>query len=84
MALLPSDARAGDRELARPSLDAVGRCARTGNRMAGQCIGHWDYFGTYMVWTRHLVSGVDWRVVRYPPTVPDDPYDEALSDACHY
>lgn len=78
MALLPSDARTSDQELARPSLSAVGRCARTGNRMAGQCIGHWDYFGSYMVWTRHLFDRTDWRVVHYPNCAPDE-----VTDACH-
>jgi len=46
--------------------------------MAGQCAGHWDYYGTYMVWTRHYVGRTAWRVVPYDHCAP-----EVIADARH-
>ena len=41
--------------------------------MSGQCAGHWDYYGTYMVWTRHFHSRtpVRWRLIRYSQIGPE-------------
>lgn len=57
----------------RPSLEAVERCAQTGAPMAGQCAGHWDYYGSYMVWTRHFRARptVRWKLVRYDQVAPE-------------
>jgi hypothetical protein len=41
--------------------------------MAGQCLGHWDFFGSYMVWTRHFTTSprVRYRVLRYDQLAPE-------------
>ena len=58
---------------AAASLNAAPRCAQTGNLRAGQCAGHWDYFGTFMVWTRHtrLAPTVRYRLIRYDQIGPE-------------
>lgn len=55
-------------DLAR-SLSAEGRCARTGGTLV--CIGHWDYYGAYMVWTRHFHAQMRYRVVPYDHPAPE-------------
>jgi len=49
----------------RPSLQARPNCA--------PCVGHWDYFGTYMLWTRHfrVKPFLKWRLVRYDQIAPE-------------
>jgi len=41
--------------------------------MAGQCAGHWDYYGSYMVWTRHTRGApkVRFKVVPYDHCAPE-------------
>lgn len=41
--------------------------------MRGQCAGHWDYFGSYMVWTRHLrvPPNLLYKVVPYEHCAPE-------------
>jgi hypothetical protein len=58
---------------ARPSLDALPRCAQMGAPFRGQCGGHWDYFGTFMVWTRHyrVTPTVRYKVVAYCQLAPE-------------
>jgi hypothetical protein len=37
-------------------------------------MGHWDYFGTYMVWTRHTHLALPhprFKVVRYDQIAPE-------------
>jgi len=58
---------------AQASLSADGRCAQTGGKL--MCAGHWDHYGTYMVWTRHFGQfGLATKLVPYdhpaPETVP--------------
>jgi len=36
-----------------------------------QCAGHWDYFSTYMVWTRHFARRVAWKVIPYTTCAPE-------------
>jgi hypothetical protein len=54
------------------SLAVEGRCKPTGGRYV--CGGHFDYFGSYLVWTRHAARTVVYRVVPYdhpaPETIP--------------
>ena len=65
----PTAPDAPDLVLARESLRALGRCVRTGGIL--QCGGHWDYFSSYMVWTRHFVGRVAYRVVPYTHCAPE-------------
>jgi hypothetical protein len=56
------------------SLEVTGRCNHTGGKLV--CIGHFDYYGDYMVWTRHFGQfGVAYRVIPYdhpaPETIPE-------------
>lgn len=52
------------------SLQATERCRPTGGRLV--CVGHWDYYGQYMIWTRHLLGGlVKYRVVPYDHCAPE-------------
>lgn len=61
----------------RPGLEAAlaaeGRCKHTGGRYV--CGGHFDYFGSYLVWTRHAHRVIVYRVVPYdhpaPEIIPD-------------
>ena len=51
------------------SLAAEGRCKYTGGRYV--CNGHFDYFGSYLVWTRHLPKTVLYRVIPYDCPAPE-------------
>jgi hypothetical protein len=57
----------------RTGLDAAlaveGRCQPTGGRLV--CGGHFDYFGSYLVWTRHAFRAVLYRVVPYDHPAPE-------------
>lgn len=54
------------------ALAVEGRCKPTGGRYV--CGGHFDYFGSYLVWTHHAFRSVLYRVVPYdhpaPETIP--------------
>jgi hypothetical protein len=51
------------------SLHAYGRCQPTGGRLV--CAGHWDHYGTYMVWTRHFRRTTRYKVVPYDHPAPE-------------
>ena len=51
------------------SLQTEGRCKYTGGSRV--CIGHFDYYGTYMVFTRHFPGEMRYKVISY-----DDPWPE--------
>lgn len=51
------------------ALAVEGRCARTGGRLV--CAGHFDYFGSYLVWTRHFIRQTHYRVVPYDHPAPE-------------
>jgi hypothetical protein len=49
---------------------ADGRCRPTGGKLV--CAGHWDHYGTYMVWTRHFGSfGMVYKYVPYEHPAPE-------------
>jgi len=37
------------------------------------CAGHWDYYATYMVWTRHfrVPPWIRWRLIGYDQIAPE-------------
>lgn len=46
------------------------RCTHTGGRLV--CNGHFDYYGTFMTWTRHTLMGVvRYRVIPYDHPAPE-------------
>ena len=47
----------------------MGRCARTGGSRV--CVGHFDYYGTYMVWTRHYLGFMLYKVIAYDCPWPE-------------
>ena len=51
------------------SLEATGRCKATGGKLV--CNGHWDYYGDYMVFTRHAPKTVLYRVIPYSAVAPE-------------
>lgn len=51
------------------SLQISGRCQRTGGALV--CIGHWDYYGSYMVWTRHFHAATRYKIVPYDHCAPE-------------
>lgn len=57
----------------RLGLDAAlaveGRCKPTGGMYV--CIGHFDYFGTYLVWTRHAHKTVLYKLIPYDHPAPE-------------
>ena len=54
----------------RAALAVENRCRWTGGRYV--CIGHYDYFGSYFVWTHHPApKTVLYRVVPYDHPAPE-------------
>jgi hypothetical protein len=52
------------------SLAAEGRCQPTGGTLV--CAGHWDHYGSYMVWTRHFGAfGLAYKTVPYDHPAPE-------------
>jgi hypothetical protein len=53
------------------ALAVEGRCKSTGGRLV--CNGHFDYFGSYLVWTYHVATHktVLYRVVPYDHPAPE-------------
>lgn len=51
------------------ALAVEGRCKPTGGMYV--CGGHFDYFGSYLVWTRHIQKTVLYRVVPYDHPAPE-------------
>ena len=55
--------------LAATSLAAQGRCQPTGGVLV--CGGHWDHYGSYMVWTRHYPRTTRYKTVPYDHPAPE-------------
>lgn len=52
------------------SLQTDQRCQPTGGERV--CIGHWDYYSAYMVWTRHARHfPVRYKIVPYDHPAPE-------------
>jgi hypothetical protein len=49
-----------------------------------QCVGHWDYFGFYMVWTRHFLGRTAYRVITYTTCAPEAVASYEVVDARHH
>ena len=51
------------------SLHAYGRCQPTGGNLV--CGGHFDHYGSYLVWTRHFLKTTRYKVVPYDHPAPE-------------
>jgi hypothetical protein len=51
------------------SLSAIGRCARTGGALV--CLGHFDYYSEFLVWTHHVLNGTYYKLIPYDHPAPE-------------
>lgn len=59
------------------SLSATERCNRTGGLLV--CLGHFDYYFTFLVWTHHVLGGTYYKVIPYDHPAPETVVAESVN-----